>query len=104
MNQEMIDAVLKVLRENVHLNHYSQIEEIGGVFVAYDPYVIAVNTRCNAVRLLVTHENSPWSYHPRYVNEETAKMIALMIDKPLEQEENSIWNTGLVTLGRASYD
>ena len=96
MNQEMTDAVLKVLRENVHLNYYPKIMEVDGVFIAYDPYTIG--TKYNGVRLLLTYENAPWSYHPKWVSEKTAKMISLMTGKLLEQEEYSIWNTGLVTL------
>lgn len=102
MNQKILDAVLKVLQENVHLNYYPKIIDVGEIFVAYDPY--AIGTRYNAVRLITAFENEPWRYHPKWVNEETAKMVALIIDKGLEPEENSIWNTGLVILSRASYE
>lgn len=102
MNQKTLNAVLKVLQENVHLSYYPKIIEVGEVFVAYDPY--AIGTKYNAVRLVTAYENAPWHYHPKWVNEETAKMVALMVDKGLEPEEVSIWNTGLVTLSRASYE
>lgn len=100
MNQKTLNAVLKVLQENVHLNYYPKIIEVGETFVAYDPY--AIGTRYNAVRLVTAFEKEPWRYHPKWVNEDTAKMIALMIDNKLEPEENSIWNTGLVILSRES--
>lgn len=98
MNQETLDAVLKVLRENNHLTYYPEIIAVSNVFVAYDPY--AIGTKLNAVRLIRAHEDMPWNYHPRWVNEKTAKMISLIIDEPLEKEENDIWNTGLISLKR----
>lgn len=101
MNQEILDAVLKVLKENVHLNYYPEIIEVGDSFVAYDPY--SIGTKYNAIKLVTAYENGPWTYHPRWVNEKTAKMISLMVSEPLEAEENNIWNTGLVTLKRYGY-
>ena len=101
MNQETLDAVLKVLKENNYLTYYPKIEVISNIFVAYDPY--AIGTKFNAVRLIRVHEGMPWNYHPRWVNEKTAKMIALMIDEPLEAEDNDMWNTGLITVKRYGY-
>lgn len=96
MNQEMSDAVLKVLRENVHLSYYPEVVEVNHYFVAVDPYAIG---RFNGIRLVTAGSSGGvWSYHPRYVSEEVAKMIALIVDTTIEPEENTVWNTGLITL------
>ena len=98
MNQNVLDAVLKVLKDRIHLSYYPQIIEAGHLFVAYDPW--ALGTKFNGVRLVTAYADAPWSYHPKWVDEETVKMISLIISESLQPEEFSIWNTGLVTVSR----